>query len=80
MRIFEREMGVESAFMKSYEGWENVGDAGVIFHNCDFKLLSGLNQYDGCSLFLDYGTGKYEVSEYGRIVKTGTFTLSIGRF
>lgn len=79
-RVFEREMGVEKAFMNSYDGWENVGDAGVIFHGCDFKLLSGLDKYDGCSLYLGYDTGRFEVSEYGNIVKSGNFSLSISRF
>jgi len=80
MRIFEREMGVEKAFLKSYDGWENIGDAGVVFHSCDFKLLSGLDRFDGCSLLLAYDTGHYEVLEYGRIVEHGEFTLSIKRF
>ncbi len=80
MRVFEREMGVEKAFLKSYAGWENIGDAGVIFHSCDFKLLSGLDRYDGCSLYLGYDTGQYEVQEHGATIARGEFTLSIKRF
>ena len=79
-RVFEREMGVEKEVLKSYDGWDNVGDAGVVFHSCDFKILSGLTRYDGCSLLLAYDRGEYEILEYGEVIHTGKFSLSFSRF
>lgn len=78
MRTYENQMGVEKAFMKSYDGYEAIGETGVLFHNVDFKFMN--DRWDGGSLFLDYGTGRYEITSYGSVVKVGSFELKINLF
>lgn len=72
MRVYN--LGVESFVLNSYDGWEET-DVGVQFHNCDFKVLSGLNRFDGMTLHLNYADGRLEVYDGDYAVYTDGIRL-----
>lgn len=58
MRVYN--LGVEQFVLNSYDGWDDT-DVGVQFHNCDFKVFSGLNRFDGMTLHLNYADSRLEI-------------------
>lgn len=57
-RVYD--LGIEQFVLNSYDGWDET-DVGVQFYNCDFKALSGLGRFDGCSLHLNYADARLEI-------------------
>ncbi|ATW58358.1 hypothetical protein CNR37_00151 [Pseudomonas phage ventosus] len=53
-------LGIESFVLNSYDGWDET-DVGVQFYNCDFKVFSGLDRYDGYTLHLNYAEARLEI-------------------
>lgn len=71
-RVFN--LGIEQFVLNSYEGWEET-DVGVEFHNCDFKVFSGLARYDGCTLHLNYADARLEIYSDDHLVHTNSIRL-----
>lgn len=57
-RVYD--LGIEGFVLNSYNGWSET-DVGVEFYACDFKVLSGLNRFDGMTLHLNYAECKLEI-------------------
>ncbi|QYW06603.1 hypothetical protein uav_072 [Pseudomonas phage UAVern] len=60
-------LGIESFVLNSYDGW-NETQEGVEFHNCDFKVFSGLDRYDGYSLHLNYAQARLEIFDEDALI------------
>lgn len=68
-------LGIEQFVLNSYDGWDET-DVGVQFYNCDFKVFSGLDRYDGMSLHLNYAEARLEIYDsYGDVVYTDGIKL-----
>ena len=70
-----RNLGIESFVLNSYEGWDET-EVGIQFHNCDFKVFSGLTRYDGMTLHLNYAEARLEIyNSFGDIVDSESIKL-----
>lgn len=67
-------LGIEGFVLNSYDGWDET-DVGVQFYNCDFKVFSGLDRYDGMSLHLNYEECRLEVFDGEYLVYSDNIKL-----
>ena len=67
-------LGIEQFVLNSYDGWDET-DVGVQFYHCDFKLMSGLDRYDGYTLHLNYAEARLEIYNGDYLVYTDGIKL-----
>lgn len=71
-RVYD--LGIEQFVLNSYDGWDET-DEGVEFHRCDFKVFSGLDRFDGCTLHLNYAHARLEIFDDGHMVYSDNIKL-----
>jgi len=64
-RIYRSALGIEKAFIDSYEGWDET-EEGVQFYNCDFRLAYMFHGAD--TLYLNYARSQVELYRDGDLV------------
>lgn len=73
-RIYEHELGMEKAFINSYNGWDET-DEGVQFYDCDFKLAYSFHGAD--CLFLNYARCEAVLYRGDYVVRTYPIRIAL---